>query len=139
MNKIMLIILTVLLFGVSVFFRKLAVDKIHPYQLQIVAGLVYAVEIPIWLYLLHRNQISGYHNAGVIYGVICIVTYVLGAVLFGYLLRSSNQTGLVSILISLNPFVTLLLSILFLQEELTIKNVIASGLALGSLILFSWK
>lgn len=33
-NKIMLILLTIVLFGISVFFRKLSVDRLHPYCCQ---------------------------------------------------------------------------------------------------------
>lgn len=137
MKQAIVISLTILLFGVSVFFRKLAVDRIHPYQLQIVAGAIYAIEIPIWLFLLHKNNISGYNSMGVVYGVLCIATYVLAAVLFGTLLKSANSAGQSTILVSINPIVTLCLSMIFLGEVLTLKKVIACALALCGLILFN--
>lgn len=69
-----------------------------------------------------------------------LISYVKPTmVLFGYLLKSSNNTGILSILISLNPFITLLLSVSFLKEELNTKNIIAGILAFISLALFSWK
>lgn len=137
MKQVTLIGCTILLFGISVFFRKLAVDRIHPYQLQIVAGAVYAIEIPVWLYLLSKNNISGYNTSGVIYGALCIATYVVAAVLFGMLLKSSNSAGQSTILVALNPIVTLVLSMMFLGETLTVKKFVACLLALCGLIVFN--
>lgn len=137
MKYYLLIATTIVLFGVSVFFRKLAIDRIHPYQLQIVAGAVYAIEIPIWLYLISKSNITGYNTTGVIFAALCIVTYVIAAVMFGLLLKSSNSTGQLTVMIAMNPIVTFLLSILFLGEDLTTKKLIASLLALSGLILFN--
>ncbi len=58
MKNILLILLTILFTGVSVFFRKLAVDKIHPYQIQIIAGILYGLLIPAWLFFMSKNNIQ---------------------------------------------------------------------------------
>lgn len=137
MKHLFLIIITILLFGFSVFCRKLAVDRIHPYQLQVVAGLVYAVEIPIWLYLINKNNIVGYNPIGIMFAIFCVASSVIAAVIFGFLLKSSNATGQLSILIATNPMITLFLSMIFLGESFSLKKGIACFFALAGLILFN--
>lgn len=133
----LLLIITIILFGISFFFRKLSVDRIHPYQLQIVAGAVYALEVPIWLYILNKNNVTGYDPTGVVFAVLCILCHVIAAVIFGVLLKGSNNTGALTALVAINPMVTFFLSMVFLGEALTLKKIIACGLALAGLVLFS--
>jgi len=137
MKNIYMILITVVLFGLSAFFRKLSVDRIHPYQLQIVAGAVYALEVPIWLYLLNKQQVTGYNSVGVSYAALCIVTHVIAAVLFGILLKSSNNTGALATMIAMNPVVTTLLSVFILGENFTVKKGIATTVMLFGLALFN--
>jgi uncharacterized membrane protein len=138
MRNIIFLIVTIVLFGVSAFFRKLSVDRIHPYQLQIVAGLVYAIEIPIWLYLINKQQISNYNSTGVMYTALCIVSHVIAAVLFGILLKTSNNTGAMATMVAMNPIVTTLLSVLILGENFTLKKGVATGIMLAGLALFNF-
>ena len=124
MKNIILVALTIFFSGISVFFRKLAVDKIHPYQIQIIAGIVYAIELPIWLYLMKRENITSYNTTGILYGVICILTLVCGAVILSYLMKTTASPGTLAVLVSTSPLVTLLLSVVFLGEEFTFKKLI---------------
>lgn len=135
--KYSLLLLSIIAFGLSSFFRKLSVDRIHPYQLQIVAGLVYAIEIPLWCWLISNNDnIPRYNKTGVLFGVLCIITHVVAAVLFGLLLKKFNSTGALSVLVSINPIITSLLSFIFLNEEFTIKKIIATCVTLLGVSLF---
>ena len=132
------IILCIVLFGSSAFCRKMSVDRIHPYQLQIVAGIVYALVVPIWLYLLHASCVSsGYDRAGVIWGIGCILANVIGVIIFGGLLRSSSDPGMLATLIAMNPLVTLGLTVAFLGEELTLKKVLSVFLMLCGFVMFN--
>lgn len=136
MKNILYISLTILFTGISVFFRKLAVDKIHPYQIQIIAGILYSLLIPVWLFFMSKNNIQFNTNfLGNFYAILCLVSYVLGAVILGILLKTSNSTGTISVLISINPMITVLLSVLFLDEQFSLKKllgciVILSGIPL---------
>lgn len=125
MKNIILIALTIFFSGVSVFFRKLAVDKIHPYQIQIIAGLLYGTLIPVWMFLMSKSSVNfNFNFLGNFYGVLCLGFYVLSAVILGILLKSSNSTGTLSVLVSINPLITLLFSVMFLGEEFTVKKFI---------------
>ena len=126
MKNIILIVLTILFSGVSVFFRKLAIDcKMHPYQIQVVACILYASLIPIWIFLLSKNESSvTYAPNGVFYSVLCLAFYVLSAVILGIIFKTTTSVGAVSAIVATNPLITLALSVLFLGEEITLKKVI---------------
>lgn len=137
-KNISLIASTIVLFGLSAFFRKLSVDKIHPYQLQVIASLVYIAELPIWLWLINKNQtIENYNTSGVIFGVFCILTYIVAAVLFGVLMKASDSIGTLSAMIAMNPIITAAFSYFFLNEQFTTKKIIAMIVTLVGISLFS--
>jgi drug/metabolite transporter (DMT)-like permease len=137
MKNISLLAITILLFGVSVFFRKLSVERIHPFQVQIVAGAVYALEIPLWLYLINRHGIVGYNTWGVVHAALCVITGVGAAVLMGVLLKGSSDPGALATMIAMNPAVTMALSVAFLGEQLTPKKLVATVVMLIGFALFN--
>ena len=59
--------------------------------------------------------------------------------MFGMLLRESNTTGMLTVMISASPTITVLLSILFLQEKFELKHALATLFVLAGLWLFSTK
>jgi drug/metabolite transporter (DMT)-like permease len=131
-----LIVATILAFGFSAFFRKLAVDRIHPFHLQIIAAMVYTSLIPIW-YNVAPKQFE-FSWSGVAFGILCTGIHILGAVMFGLLLKSNNSTGMLSVMVSSSPVVTILLSMLFLQEKFEARHVVATLLTLSGLALFNY-
>ncbi len=128
---------TILLFGSSVFFRKLAVDRMHPYQIQIIATMIYVVSAPIWFYLASKQNFSWLNAPGIVYTVICILMYILAAVLFSFLLKSTSEPGMVATLVAMNPVITSLLSLMFLNEEFSTKKIIATVIMLFGFYLFN--
>jgi uncharacterized membrane protein len=59
--------------------------------------------------------------------------------MFGMLLKSSNSTGALSVMISASPVITVMLSIAFLEEEFELKHFVATLLTLSGLALFNMK
>lgn len=137
MKNNLLLIITIFLFGISVFFRKLAVDRLHPYQLQMLASGIYVIQMPIMAYLINKNELTTYSTPGIWYGVICLVTYIFSAMLFSFLLKSTDQPGMMSTLISMNPVITSLLSFIFLGETFSFKKIIATIIMLVGFYLFN--
>ena len=138
MKTILLILSTIVLFGLSAFFRKMTVDRIHPYQLQVMASIVYILELPIWLWLLSKNSdIADYNLSGVIFGTCCIVTSIVAAVLFGTLMKSSDSIGALSSIMAASPIITSIFSYLILNEQFTFKKIIAMIVTLVGVSLFS--
>ena len=128
---------TILSFGLSAFFRKLAVDKLHPYYMQIIAAGIYLAMVPVWYSLAPKH--STMDLQGTVYAVITTMLHICGAVMFGTLLKSSNSTGALSVMVSAAPIVTILLSIMFFKEEFELKHFIATLLTLSGLTLFNMK
>ena len=136
MNRF-LIVATILSFGLSAFFRKLSVDKMHPYHMQIISACIYLALIPVWYNLAPKH--SSVDIQGTIYAVITTCLHICGAVMFGMLLKSSNSTGALSVMISAAPVITTGLSIAFLDEEFELKHLVATLLTLSGLTLFNMK
>lgn len=138
MRNIFLTVLASVLFGASTFFRKMAVDRIHPYQLQIVAGAVYMLEVPLWFWLLKREGITHYSFEGVGFGVLCILSAVSAAVLFSYLLRATDSPSSVAVAVAgFEPLIATALTYFFLGEEMTPKKFAGIALTIAGISLLS--
>ena len=130
---------TVVAFGVAGFMRKLAIDRMHPYQMQVVAGIVYAGVIPMWLWVIGREPlVGGYDRVGVGYAVVCLLMNMMGAVMLGSLLKSSESPGVITALTAMYPVVTGLLCWGLLGEEYTLRKLVAVVLMLCGVALFSY-
>ena len=138
-KQLYMLLASIGLFGVSSFFRKLAVDRIHPYQLQVVAGAVYALCIPVWLYIISKTGVAGWDTRGIIWGALCVFLGIVATVLLGVLLKASDDPGVIVTLVSMSPAITMVLTVLFLGEELTLNKLVASGLMFAGLFLFNSK
>lgn len=134
MNRI-LILATIIIFGFSAFFRKMAVDRVHPYHLQIISAIVYLSLAPVWHHLAPKNM--EFNAAGFGFAALTTCLHILGAVCFGLLLRGSNSTGALSVMISASPLVTTLLSVAFMGEKMEVRHVLATFLTLAGLTLFN--
>lgn len=130
-----LIIVSIILFGISAFLRKEAVDRIHPYQIQIISAAVYVALLPLWISLSYKEGYTSYDKMGVLFTVLLVTTSTIASVAFGFALKQTNSPGVVAALVSLSPVITMSLSILFLHESLSTTKVVAFLLALASAIL----
>lgn len=133
------VVLCIILFGISTFFRKLSLDRMHPYQLQVISGVIYLAFLPMWLLILSYQQPGAkYDNLGIFFAVVCILIYTVATVLFGFALKETKSPGVVAALISLSPVITMTLAFFFLDEKFTVTKGIAFALALASAILVNF-
>lgn len=132
-----LILGTILIFGFSAFFRKLAVDRVHPYHLQVISAIVYISLAPVWHHMAPKEM--EFNLSGFGFAALTTFLHIIGAVCFGLLLRGSNSTGALSVMISASPLVTTLLSIAFLNEKIEARHIIATLLTLAGLTLFNMR
>lgn len=138
MKNIHLIIICIVLFGTSTFFRKLTVDRIHPFQLQAIAGTLYIFLAPFWYYISNKIGSNTYPASAVGLALICNILYIGAAVTFGFVLRETQNTGVVTALVSLSPVITLSLSMLCFHEHFSVWKVIAFVLAMVSAVLINF-
>ena len=75
---------------------------------------------------------------GVGYAVVCLLMNMMGAVMLGSLLKSSESPGVITALTAMYPVVTGVLCWGLLGEEYTLRKVIAVVLMLCGIVLFSY-
>lgn len=134
-----LILFCIFFYGIATFFRKLAVDQIHPFQFEIISGSLHAALVPIFLWLTtHRGISAPITLPSVGWVFLCTACQVAAAVVFGFMIRGSSNTGVLTALVSLSPIVTLALSVGFLNESFSLWKVVAFILALASAIVVNF-
>jgi drug/metabolite transporter (DMT)-like permease len=137
----LVIFLCVILWGISTFLNRLSVETASPLVLQIIVGFGYVLYLPIAL------KISGVGNpleyrwsthSLILTACATVCSILANVMLYGYL-KGSNQTGAHTMLLSLYPVVTLLLSAVFLHEHFNITRVLGVMTMIVGAILLSWK
>ena len=134
-----LLLFCIVFYGFATFFRKLAVDQIHPFQFEIFSGAFHAAFIPLFVYLAGRQgPIQPAPLSAMGWTFLCTVFHISAAIAFGFMIRGSNNTGVITALVSLSPIVTLALSTTFLGETFFFFLIVAFALALLSAIIVNF-
>jgi drug/metabolite transporter (DMT)-like permease len=136
MKPSLLICLGIVLFGIAAFFRKFAVDRLHPYQLQIINGYIYLILMPIWFYLAH--DIKPMTMPGIFYACITTLFGIAGGLAYSFILTKNVNPGVAAALLGLSPVVTIAMSTFFFHESLSIWKILAFTCALASAILVNF-
>lgn len=124
-----LIVASILGWGFGSFFYKIASATIHPVMISTIAMGLYLILLPImWIVVKFDHSITISGTAYALAGSLCMCIATLS---FSYALRT-GEAGRTTIITALYPALTLLLSMLFLGETLTIKKTIGVVLALIS-------
>lgn len=136
MRYFSLVLLGIVVFGIAAFFRKLSVERLNPYQQQMISSIVCALLIPIWLFICGGlPKVSNENFTSYFFAVLTTLFGVVGALIFSTLLRSTNEVGVTSALLSLSPIVTLALSFMFFHETISFWKIMAFVFALASAIM----
>jgi transporter family protein len=123
--------------GIGSFLYKLANNTLHPLMVSSIGLCLYIVLMPcIWLTVKFDHSVT---LGGVLYTLAGSLAMCIGTLGFSYALRSGGAVGQTTILTALYPALTLVLSMIFLGESLTIKTGIGIVLALTSFVLLSIK
>lgn len=136
MSALYLIIISIIGWGVGSIFYKLANNTIHPVMVSAITTATYLIITPIAFYFFNFNKTV---TAG---GVLYIA---FGAFLMGtgslayYFALSKGNAGEITTITALYPVLTLIISCLFLGEEMTVRKTIGIVLACASFYFLSWK
>jgi len=131
------IVFSILGWGVGTFLYKFANNSLHPIMVSSVALCLYIVLLPfLWMFVKFEHTIT---LSGVVYTLAGSLAMCIGTLGFSYALRSGGAVGTTSVLTALYPALTLVLSMIFLGESLTIKKGAGIVLALISVALLSMK
>ena len=127
-------ILTLIFFGLWGFFPKITTRYIEPKSAlvyEVAGGALVGLSVLVWLSF--KPQV---HPVGTFLGVITGISGFVGALFFLYAVSRGNASIVVT-LSALYPLVVILLSRIFLDEPITLKQGIGIALALISMVLFA--
>lgn len=139
MNNI-LILLCVLLWGISAFLNRLSVERMPPLLMQVIVGSVFLFYIPVALKLTGE----GFHNPlhykwstySIVMTALATCCSIAANVLLYTSLKGDNQSGTSTMMISLYPVVTMILSIFILHQHFNVwKLVGVATMMLGTYLL----
>jgi drug/metabolite transporter (DMT)-like permease len=130
MSYQLLILFSIIGWGVGSFFYKLANDKMHPLMVTTTVTLLYVVVTPFVLSFIKFDKTL--NVSGVVYALIGGACTCVGSLGYFYAIKSGAGAGEATILTALYPALTLVLSCLLLGESFTVKKGIGIALALAS-------
>lgn len=112
--------LVAFLWGVNSFLNRLSVERMPPILMQVIIGLTYMLFIPIGLRLSGINNPLtykwSYYSIGLT-GLAAILS-ICAEILLYNTLKGSKNFGASVMIVSMYPAVTLILSFIFLDEQL---------------------
>lgn len=141
MSSNLLIILCVLLWGISSFLNRLSVERMPPLLMQVIVGSVFLFYIPVALRLTGVNNPLHYKWSAYSVTLTTIATMcsITANVLLYTSIKGSDHSGSSTMMISLYPVVTFILSIFILHEDFTILKIIGVVVMLTGAAILSWK
>ncbi len=136
MKPSLLICLGIVLFGIAAFFRKLAVDRMHPYQLQMINAYIYIILLPAFYYL--TIPLKPMTFPGITFAATATILGIAGGLAYSFILTKNVNPGVAAALLGLSPVVTIALSVLIYHEHISIWKIMAFIFALLSAILVNF-
>ena len=136
MNYMLLVLLGVLCYGIAAFGRKLTIAQMSPYQLQMIAGIIYIALIPLWLSIIPHNKNLNVSNISL--AVFTTILGIMGGLAFSFLLRGNANAGVVSALLGISPVITIILSYFVYNDTISVWKCLAFFFAILSVILVNF-
>lgn len=137
--SLLLILLCVLLWGFTTFLNRMAVEGLPPLMMQVVVGCVFVAYMPLAFRLQGVSNPFTYnwHWGSVLLTIGATVISIAANVFLYMALKGSTTTGSSTMLLSLYPVVTLILSYFFLHEQFSTTKIIGVISMIGGAILLS--
>jgi transporter family protein len=131
-----LILLAIVGWGVGSLFYKVANDAIHPLMVSTIVTVVYVVLTP--LAFVSNKFDRSLTWTGVIFSVLGGLAMGIGSIGYSFALKKGGA-GEITAVAALYPALTLMLSMIFLHEEMSWRKGIGILLALSSVLVLSFK
>jgi bacterial/archaeal transporter family protein len=132
----LLILLTILGWGVGSLFYKIANDNMHPIMVSAAITVLFMVITPLAFIFLKFDH--KFNTVGIVAAVLGGACMCAGSMSYFFALRGGHA-GLITALTALYPALTLILSMIFLGEHISFKQGIGILLALASFIILGIK
>lgn len=115
----------IILWGISTFLNRLSVERVSPLLLQSIVGFTYICYIPIALKLagnINPLNVKWSYSSVALTLIATCLSIIANLLLYNYL-KGNTHTGSSAMFISLYPIVTLILSIIFLNEHFSMLKI----------------
>lgn len=121
MSNNLLVIVMILGWGIGSFLQKVANTHIHPIIVSTIFSLLYLALIPFaWIFVKFDHYVN---STGVVASVFAGLFICISSVACSFALQKGDA-GKIGFLSATYPVITLLLSVIFYHEPLTIKKTI---------------
>ena len=126
MSNNILILLCILLWGISSFLNRLSVERMPPLLMQVIVGSVFFFYIPVALKLTGVNNPLNYKWSPYSVALTAVATLcsIAANVLLYTSLKGSEHSGSSTMMVSLYPIVTFILSIFILHEQFSMMKIV---------------
>lgn len=122
----------IICWGLWAFFNKIAVGKIG-LQAAFWNAVIILLGITIYLVVTHQFFPIKQDTTGIVFAILAGLATAAASIIF-YILLGRNPAGYVVTITSLFPVVTLILSMLFLKEALSMQKIIGFILAFTAIL-----
>lgn len=131
-----LIIISILGWGVGSIFYKIANNTVHPIMVSTIITATYLILTPIAFFTINVDKTV--NTTGVLATIAGGILMGAGSIAYYYSLRTGDA-GQITTITALYPVLTLMLSCLFMGEEMSVRKTIGILLACASFYFLSWK
>lgn len=137
-NSNFLLIICVFIWGLTTFMQKLSADKMSPVLMQIIIGVAFFIFVPFAI--VHQGGLGNlkWNTTSVVLSFIAAVLSILANILMYSALSNNKNTGSSTMLISLYPAVTLILSAIFLHEQFSAGKILGVLAMVGGACLLTF-
>lgn len=136
MNKNYFILITIIAWGIGGIFTKLASNEMNPVMMSIITTTIYMVALPIIISTFKVNLAVNF--IGFVYAIISSICLGAGSLSYMFALQKGSA-GEITAVSATYPVITMLLSFVFLSEEMTLKKIIGCLLAVTSIYILTSK
>jgi|SRR5579885_724989 len=138
MNASLLLLLCALIWGTTTFMQKLSADKMSPMLMQVIIGIAFAIFTPIAIKMEGGFSNLKWNVTSVVLSFIAAFLSIGANILMYSALSNNKNTGSSTMMISLYPVVTLILSAIFLQEQFSIGKILGVLVMIGGALLLNF-
>ena len=136
MTKNQFILISIIAWGIGGIFTKLASNELTPVMMSIITTGIYMVALPI-IVSVYKLKLA-VSVAGFGYAIASSIGLGVGSLSYMFALQK-GEAGSTTAATAVYPVITMMLSFLFLSEEMTFKKAIGCMLAVTSVYLLTNK
>lgn len=134
----LILLLCALIWGTTTFLNKLSADKMSPILAQIIIGIAFISFTPLAIKMEGGLSNCRWNTTSVILTFIAACMSIGANILMYSSLSNNKHTGSSTMLISLYPAVTLILSAIFLHEQFSIGKILGVLAMIGGACLLTF-